>query len=503
MTTTTTDITNEQWIAFLENNHIVETQEEALKRRRVINLLEKILPNFVESVLMDNPDNKFNPPTCHLAPFGSYALGGYTRSSDIDCVLLCPWSIRRQDFFQYFPRHLKKMATVLDVELVRRATVPIIKCVIDNISVDISFVRLRLPTIVKDNLDLLDDNLLEGIDPTCVASMDGPRVCQFIQSHIKPEHRLLFNSCLQIIKHWASQRQIYNKPLGYLNGSTWTLLLLKIYMTHRQAPNLDISQLLIRFYDTWADWPWPTPVLFTDKIPGRNQKLEYKMLKEFEEAVMPIVSPCYPVSNAAPYVTKSTKTIMTREFERASIILNTQVSPLKKLNKFFNAVNYFKRYHHFLTITTSCTTANNHEHWIRRMAHNIPVFIGLLEKSRFIRLMQPASKEITSIYNYRTHSEKEALRNNYTMEEVKSLQNTGIFTPGTLYLTYYFIGIEVEEGCKCVDLSDIVTAFLDVLKSKKQKNEDVHWHIQHMTKRRVAAILGVPTDERTNNTSKE
>lgn len=172
-------------------------------------------------------------------------------------------------------------------------------------------------TKIPPNINLLDDALLNDIDSTCVASMDGPRVMQFIKSQVKNEHIFIFQKSLQIIKYWASQRQIYSKPFGFMNGSTWTMLLVKTYINARTNPNLTITSLITSFFRMWKDWPWPTPVMFTDAIPGKNgTKLNYQTLTEFEEAVMPIVSPCYPVCSAAPYVNKSTLKIMTRELER-------------------------------------------------------------------------------------------------------------------------------------------------------------------------------------------
>lgn len=188
--------------------------------------------------------------------------------------------------------------------------------------IDISFVRLREPKI-SPNINLLDDNLLHDIDPLDLASMDGPRTNQFIREQIRRIDIPVFQACLQCVKYWATHRQIYNKPVGYLNGSTWTFLMLKTYQLVKHNDQLTITYLLKAFFDTWMDWPWPTPVLLTEHIPGKNgTRIEYSSLNEFRNAVMPIVSPCYPVSLATPYVTKSTLKIMTREFKRGITFFN-------------------------------------------------------------------------------------------------------------------------------------------------------------------------------------
>ena len=156
------------------------------------------------------------------------------------------------------------------------------------------------------------------IDETCRFSLDGPRVNKYILQQIRPADLPIFRKCLQIIKYWAMQRDIYNKQCGYLNGGTWTLLLLKSYLIEQsKSVTFSITHLLYSFFDTWSNWPWQTPVMFHDYIPGKEgQRHSYNSLTEFHEAVMPIVSPCHPVNSAAPYVTKSTLKIITRELQR-------------------------------------------------------------------------------------------------------------------------------------------------------------------------------------------
>ncbi|GAA5805832.1 hypothetical protein HPULCUR_011358 [Helicostylum pulchrum] len=310
------NITDEQWISYLQDNNVVENNEDYIKKRQVLSLLHSTAANFQRKTISYH-DYKRGEIECILSPFGSYSLGGYIRGADIDLVLLCPWIVRRNDFYRFLPELLKAQPTVRDVECIKKTTVPIIKCTIDSISIDISFVRLR-GNRLPDKLDLLDDSLLNGIDTTCIASMDGPRVDKFIKSQIKPAHIQIFKRSLQCIKHWATERDIYNKPMGYLNGSSWTLLLLKTYMIENgKHENLSISRLLYSFFKTWVNWPWQTPVIFTDSIPGGNgSRISYSGLTAFNNAVMSIVTPCYPVSNAATYVTKSTLKIMTKEFQR-------------------------------------------------------------------------------------------------------------------------------------------------------------------------------------------
>lgn len=74
------------------------------------------MPNF-ERKVAQTLDCKRNDIKCLLSPFGSYALGGYIRGADIDVVLICPWSVKRNQFFEVFSDLLKQQPTIRDVDV--------------------------------------------------------------------------------------------------------------------------------------------------------------------------------------------------------------------------------------------------------------------------------------------------------------------------------------------------------------------------------------------------
>ncbi|KAL7318494.1 hypothetical protein PS15m_001732 [Mucor circinelloides] len=487
---TNTQNLDKYWVNYLNENDVIEDEDEISKREKVIILLNSTLSVFTRAVADEN-NYRGGEISCFLMPFGSYGLGGYIRNADIDIVLVCSQSIKRRDFFKFFPNTLRQLATIRDIEQIKNANVPIIKCVVDNISVDISFIRLR-ENYCDKNMDLLDNKYMKNIHESCRASMDGPRVNLFIKKQIKGSHVYIFQRSLQCIKHWATRRQLYNKPIGYLNGSSWTLLLLKTYMDMRDTPNLSITLLTCTFFNKWKDWAWPAPVLLTSEIPGgeHGRKIELRNLPEFQDAVMPIVTPCYPVSSAAPNVTKSTLKIMTREFERAAVILDSPAEPKEALKKLFNNIEYFKRYHNFMTIITSSTLQSSHETWQRKMPNILPQFIQMLEKSSDLKCIQPVTKPKLSIHNYRTNEERKALEMGMSVEEAKQLDLNGQLNPGMVYLSFFFIGIQTEDSCHFLNLSEHVESFEKLLHSRRTKyDDDVRWHVTAFTRKKVKDIV--------------
>lgn len=105
---------------------------------------------------------------------------------------------------------------------------------------------------------------------------------QFIIQQVRDTDISTFRLAIQAVKHWARQRDIYDKQMGYLNGMAWTLLLLKTYMTYQQqssGDSLTLMELLLSFFNMWANWPWTAPVILTDLIPGYSgSRIEYRSL---------------------------------------------------------------------------------------------------------------------------------------------------------------------------------------------------------------------------------
>ncbi|CAO3617026.1 unnamed protein product [Cunninghamella echinulata] len=520
-----------------------------------------MLPTFNKYCIKENNIKRSNFE-CQLLPFGSFRIGGYLANADIDMVLLAPISVRRRDFFNFFPGLLKSQFTVNNIEVIPNATVPIIKCVVDSITVDISFVRLQMVT-VPSTIDLLNDDLLVDLEKTCLLSMDGPRVSQFIFDGIDKNDLSIFRLVMQCIKHWATKRGLYGKPMGYLNGSAWTLLLLKVYFTLKSehqsrymnntiivesiipsstsplsspaspttptAPssilippnkpdlnilkessstsscsstassssfysNITFISLLKSFFDKWSTWPWPTPVTLTPTLPSfRNQQdVDYHKLAEFRNAFMPIVSPCYPISNAAPFITKSTLQIITREFDRASRILETKYDQHEdQMTKLFKATDIIKTYKHFIKVTVSTETIKSREIWNRRMTYNIPRLVELLETVNEVETIHPLTGTYSTIIAYRTNHEKFLLQQGLAPDNVDYAYN---LNPGSLYLTYFVICLEFKDmfkrGNTVLDFTQPINTFTsEIDKKKNRKDSDVQVHVTAIKRREMAGLI--------------
>lgn len=276
---------------------LIESSSGMHKRKRVLRDLEDMLCRwsdetfFAKNAALNDDDNTNRkvPPTSSpaLLSFGSYRLSVHTPSSDIDCLVLAPPHLTRDDFFTTWVTALQNEARVKELHPVSGAYTPVIKFEIEGVKIDLIFARLNgedgngvgggrwleehralrrsdvaaratgtteegdvhdsnkdacgEPTINNhDELDEikemeLDDTLLIGLDETSVRSINGVRVAQYLLSTLKTtdKNRKNYDSATQVdnfrltlraVKEWARVHGLYSNVLGFLGGVNWAIL---------------------------------------------------------------------------------------------------------------------------------------------------------------------------------------------------------------------------------------------------------------------------------------
>ena len=90
------------------SRNLIESSSGIQKRRRVMKDLEHMLCAWTDSLLPGSPsydDNMISPTKTDkttspsLLSFGSYRLGVHTPDADVDCLVLAPPHVTREDFF--------------------------------------------------------------------------------------------------------------------------------------------------------------------------------------------------------------------------------------------------------------------------------------------------------------------------------------------------------------------------------------------------------------------
>lgn len=111
---------------------------------------------------------------------------------------------------------------------------------------------------MPENLDILDDRLLTGLtDDATEKSLNGPRVTMMIGELVSHNFNN-FLIVLRCIRRWCKIKGLYGNKLGYLGGVNCNILVAFVCQLY---PNASPSTLLTRFFQVYASWQWPKPVM--------------------------------------------------------------------------------------------------------------------------------------------------------------------------------------------------------------------------------------------------
>ncbi|XP_050982377.1 poly(A) polymerase gamma isoform X2 [Labeo rohita] len=376
---------------------VFEGEDELNHRLAVLGKLN----SFVKEWIAEISESKNLPPSAianvggKIFTFGSYRLGVHTKGADIDALCVAPRHVERTDFFSSFFEKLKRHDEIKDLRAVEDAFVPVIKFKFDGIEIDLLFARLALQSI-PDNLDLRGDSLLRNLDIRCIRSLNGCRVTDEILYLVPNKEN--FRLTLRAIKLWAKRRGIYSNMLGFLGGVSWAMLVAR---TCQLYPNAVAATLVHKFFLVFSKWEWPNPVLLKQPEDS-NLNLpvwDPRVNPSDRYHLMPIITPAYPQQNSTYNVSTSTRTIMSEEFKNGLTVTDEILQGKADWSKLFEPPNFFQKYKHYIVLTASASTEENHLEWIGLVESKIRVLVGNLERNEFITLAHvnpqsfPGSKE--------------------------------------------------------------------------------------------------------------
>ncbi|XP_029926281.1 poly(A) polymerase gamma isoform X2 [Myripristis murdjan] len=376
---------------------VFEDEDELNHRLAVLGKLN----NFVKEWIAEISESKNLPPSAisnvggKIFTFGSYRLGVHTKGADIDALCVAPRHVERTDFFQSFFEKLKQHEEIKDLRAVEDAFVPVIKFKFDGIEIDLLFARLALQAI-PDNLDLRGDSILRNLDIRCIRSLNGCRVTDEILYLVPNKEN--FRLTLRAIKLWAKRRGIYSNMLGFLGGVSWAMLVAR---TCQLYPNAVAATLVHKFFLVFSKWEWPNPVLLKQPEDS-NLNLpvwDPRVNPSDRYHLMPIITPAYPQQNSTYNVSTSTRTIMSEEFKYGLSVTDEILQGKAEWSKLFEPPNFFQKYKHYIVLTASASTEENHLEWIGLVESKIRVLVGNLERNEYITLAHvnpqsfPGSKE--------------------------------------------------------------------------------------------------------------
>ncbi|KAG3110219.1 Poly(A) polymerase [Phytophthora idaei] len=352
---------DDELLQTLRSCGLYESEEQLARRDRVLKQMHDILQEYVlHEGLALYSEAEAAAKHVQLRTFGSCRLGVQSCEADIDTLCVAPRHCTRASFFEKAPILLEAASSVTGLRVISDAFVPVIKMHVDGIPVDLLFVSLDLDSVPED-LDMLDDQILRGMDEASVRSCNGVRVTERILQFVPNQKR--FRTTLIAIKHWARIRGIYSNVLGFLGGVNWAILVARICQFY---PNSLPASLLSRFFRIYQMWTWPNPIML-DRVDnplnlgfsGWNPKINVRDRLH----LMPIITPAYPALNSSYNVMASTLRILKAEFGKGfdrTLEIETKKSSWAKL---FMAPVFFQRSKHFLRVQITARNAQDFDGW--------------------------------------------------------------------------------------------------------------------------------------------
>jgi len=385
------------------DRQLIEESTGMRKRRRVLNDLEQMLVQWSHSLYPPHytlPADTTTPTPPALLSFGSYRLGVHTPDADVDCLVLAPPHVTRDNFFSSWVDILKADGRVSELHPVASAYTPVIKFQMDGVKIDLIFARVGNSQWLRDHsfkksgrragddvggdddrgsvndvvgdstatinkgydgeelqeiMDMeLDDTVLVGLDETSVRSVNGVRVAQFLISTAGTSAERLqnFRLTLRAVKEWARVHGLYSNVLGFLGGVNWAILVCWVFKRNLNAP---ASKLLHLFFRTFANWKWPSPVRLSNQQrppDGVNHLSTWNPRENFRDAkhLMPIITPCYPSMNSSYNVGEPQLRRIRDEFWYASKLMDKVYSGKEKWNALFESNGFFDQHQNYLQV---------------------------------------------------------------------------------------------------------------------------------------------------------
>ncbi|KAK5703826.1 polynucleotide adenylyltransferase [Elasticomyces elasticus] len=486
---------NDTLIAELKAQNNFAPQADTDKREAIIGKLKGLLRQMVQEVGKKKglPQDILDVAGGEVYPYGSYRLGVYGPDSDVDTLMVAPKHVTRDDFFELMPELLRKSSApgeITNLVPVPGISTPIIKLTIRGVDIDLIFSSLQLNSLAE-KIDLANDSILRGLDEVDRRCVNGTRVTNRI-IELVPQTKT-FRMALRAIKLWAQRRAIYGNIVGFPGGVAYAILVARVCQLYPKA----IAPVLVqKFFFIILRWNWPKPCFLQHKQETSLQ------LREWDPAtyrgdgahLMPILTPAVPSMNTAHTVTRSTKTVMMREFKRAEAVVDEIVHKGKPWKTLFERHDFFtQKYKHYICVNTAARDQNAHDAWAGLVQSKIKWLMGGIETSdaNSVELVQPYTKGFNRVHLCQDENQMEKTLDGSLEYQVKATETSSTDDhadvkaqiaqsdadgvefmvtdgetavkkeewPQKVYTTTYYLGIGLNDGAKALDISAPVRSF--------------------------------------------
>ncbi|ORY09756.1 Poly(A) polymerase type 3 [Clohesyomyces aquaticus] len=241
----------------LSAHQMCPTKEEVQSRDDAFALIKTVLLGS-----SDDEDTSLSDIPMVIVPVGSYAMGVWTSTSDIDC--LCIGSISSKTFFKLARQRVHR-AEAQGVRLIRRVeahTGTMLELSVNGISVDLQYCpAARIVERWAEMSGFHHSDPIFNLSMLSLRKLKPYRDITYIQRTLPSTST--FRTAYRCIKLWAVQRGLYSSRFGYLSGIHLTLMLSSLYkqMVH-DAGSVTATDLVATFFHHYAEFDYKNSMIF-------------------------------------------------------------------------------------------------------------------------------------------------------------------------------------------------------------------------------------------------
>jgi len=293
---------------------VIPSQEEEATRKQAVDLLRNTITDVIASTVPSGL-SRFQAPIV-IVPVGSYGLGVWTSSSDLDILCIGPFST--QTFFALVTRALRKVPPQ-DIKIIRRVranTGTMLELEIHGIKTDLQYCPAT--TIAErwgDVLRTAPNDPVWDLSPQSLLKLKAVRDMDYLRRTV-PNIRV-FRAANRAIRAWAKARGVYTSRFGFLSGIQIAILVARVAKLLANNPDvktpITVEDFLVTFFTHYASFPWSTHLAF-DPFFHRN-RLPYNRVP-FREPIA-ILGYFPPALNTAAAASPSSARTLADEFRRA------------------------------------------------------------------------------------------------------------------------------------------------------------------------------------------
>ncbi|SPO02626.1 related to poly(A) polymerase [Cephalotrichum gorgonifer] len=246
------------------------TEEDEAARTRAFETLKSAILSAIGPKSTQEDGRERQGPPLVVTPVGSFALGVWSRDSDVDCLCIGPFSSRT--FFSVVTRYLRSAEGIRVLRKVKANTGVMLELEVGGVKMDLQYcaaasIAEGWPTVM--NRPATDP--IFSLPHLTLLKLKAARDMAYLRRSIPDLAQ--FRLAYLLIKTWAKARGIYAAMLGYLGGiHIFTLLVPICKMLAHNGGSVSVSDVIVTFFDHYAHFDWAKNVVFD---PFFHKRLRY------------------------------------------------------------------------------------------------------------------------------------------------------------------------------------------------------------------------------------